>query len=167
LESDISCYISVPDLAQRIFPALYLLMATVRTTPERSALMSRVRQKGTANELIVRQALHSMGGRFRVNRRALPGSPDVSSERRRKAIFVNGCFWHAHRGCPKATLPKNNAEFWQAKLASNVERDARKISELRHLHFDVLVVWECELLQSAKLRKRLDAFWFRTARSKR
>lgn len=142
-------------------------MTAVRTTPERSALMSRVRQKGTANELIVRQALHSVGGRFRVNRRALPGSPDISSERRRKAIFVNGCFWHAHHGCSKATLPKTNADFWRDKLAANVERDARKIAELRHLRFDVLVVWECEIPHSAKLRKRLHAFWFGTAGKKR
>ena len=151
------------DLAQRIFPGLNLFMAAVRTTPDRSALMSRVRQKGTTNELIVRQALHSVGGRFRVNRRALPGSPDISSERRRKAIFVNGCFWHSHRGCPRATLPKSNAEFWRDKLAANVERDARKIAELRRLQFDVLIVWECELPRLARLRKRLGAFWFRTA----
>jgi DNA mismatch endonuclease (patch repair protein) len=135
-------------------------MVAVRTTPQRSALMSRVKQKGTANELIVRQALHSLGGRFRVNRRALPGSPDVSSERRRKAIFVNGCFWHAHRGCSKATLPKSNSEFWRDKLNANVERDARKITELRRLKFDVLVVWECELPRLERLRKRLNAFWF-------
>lgn len=142
-------------------------MAGVRTTPERSALMSRVRQKGTASELIVRQVLHSVGGRFRVNRRGLPGSPDISSTRRRKAIFVNGCFWHAHRGCPKATLPKNNAEFWRDKLAANVERDTRKIDELRRLRFDVLVIWECELAHTAALRKRLDRFWFRTDRKHR
>src|SRR5262245_35265008 len=119
-------------------------MAAVRTTPQRSALMSRVRRKGTANELIVRRILHSVGGRFRVNRRSLPGSPDISSVRRRKAIFVNGCFWHAHRDCPKATLPKNNADFWRTKFAANVERDSRKIAELRQLRYDVLVVWECE-----------------------
>jgi DNA mismatch endonuclease (patch repair protein) len=122
--------------------------------------MSRVKQKGTANEIIVRRVLHSVGGRFRVNRRALPGSPDISSERRRKAIFVNGCFWHAHSGCAKATLPKSNAVFWRAKLAANVERDARKIAELRRLNFDVLVVWECELDRIAALRKRLTRFWF-------
>lgn len=141
-------------------------MTLVRTTPQRSELMSRVRQKGTANEIIVRQALHSVGGRFRVNRRNLPGSPDISSERRRKAIFVNGCFWHAHRGCPKATVPKSNAEFWRDKLAANVNRDSRKIAELRRLRFDVLVVWECELSVPAKLRERLNAFWFRTAGNK-
>lgn len=155
------------DLAQRIFTARYVLMAPVRTTPERSALMSRVRQKGTTNEIVVRQALHSVGGRFRLNRRALPGSPDISSTRRRKAIFVNGCFWHAHRGCPKATLPKNNAEFWRLKLAANAERDARKIAELHSLQFDVLVVWECELARLASLRKRLNAFWFRLPRKNR
>lgn len=154
------------DLAQRIFTVRYVLMAPVRTTPERSALMSRVRQRGTANELIVRQVLHSAGGRFRVNRRSLPGSPDISSERRRKAIFVNGCFWHAHRGCSKATLPKNNAVFWRDKLAANVERDARKTAELRRRGFDVLVVWECELSRLATLRKRLNAFWFGAAGKK-
>jgi len=135
-------------------------MTGVRTTPERSALMSRVRQKGTANELVVRQALHSVGGRFRINRRALPGSPDISSERRRKAIFVNGCFWHAHRDCSKATVPKRNRRFWREKLAANVERDARKVAELKRLRFAVLVVWECELSNVAALRARLKRFWF-------
>jgi DNA mismatch endonuclease (patch repair protein) len=148
------------DLAQRIFRAIYLFMPAVRPTPERSALMSRVRQRGTASELIVRQALHSLGGRFRVNRRGLPGSPDISSKRRRKAIFVNGCFWHAHRGCPRATLPKSNTDFWRDKLAANVDRDARKIAELRRLEFDVLVVWECELPRVEMLQKQLNAFWF-------
>lgn len=129
--------------------------------------MSRVRQKGTTNELIVRQVLHSVGGRFRVNRKSLPGSPDLSSARRRKAIFVNGCFWHAHHDCPKATLPKNNADFWRAKLAANVERDSRKIAELRQLRFDVLIVWECELDRVTKLRDRLNRFWFGSSRGRR
>lgn len=137
-----------------------LLGRAVKTTPERSALMSRVRQKGTNNELIVRRVLHSIGGRFRANRRSLPGSPDISSKRRSKAIFVNGCFWHAHAGCSKATVPKRNAHFWRDKLQANVERDARKISDLQRLHFDVLIVWECELSCPAELRKRLNAFWF-------
>jgi DNA mismatch endonuclease (patch repair protein) len=141
-----------------------MIMEAVRTNPKRSALMSRVRQKGTASELLVRQALYAIGGRFRVNRRALPGSPDISSTRRLKAIFVNGCFWHGHRGCARSSVPKTNRDFWCAKLAGNVERDARKVAELELLRFEVLTIWECELEEARLLRDRLKKFWFRPQR---
>jgi len=87
--------------------------------------------------------LHEMGYRFRVHRKDLPGSPDIVLPKYRTAIFVHGCFWHHHPGCKKATMPKDNAEYWQRKLAENMERDERKRRELADLGWNVVVVWQC------------------------
>lgn len=109
-----------------------------------SIRMSRVRQRGTTAELTVRSALYSLGLRFRVSNRDLPGSPDVANRRRKWAVFVHGCFWHRHARCVRTTTPKRNRAFWEAKFAANVARDRRAIRELRAAGYDVLVVWECE-----------------------
>lgn len=127
--------------------------------PARSRLMSRVRQQGTDPEIFVRSVLWSMGGRYRVNDRSLPGSPDISNKTRRKVVFVHGCFWHAHQGCRRATLPKRNRRFWQAKFEANRERDRRKEYRLREMGFDILVIWECEL-ERDWLEGTLRLFWF-------
>lgn len=128
-------------------------------TPERSALMRRVRQRNTPAELQVRRVLHAVGGRFRANVRDLPGSPDIANRVKRRAIFVHGCYWHRHQGCSRATLPSRNREFWQAKFADNVRRDRRKEQELRAFGFEVLTIWECETMDS-DLPDRLRSFWF-------
>ena len=130
--------------------------------PERSALMARVRQQGTAPELVVRSLLTEFGARYRVNVKNLPGSPDIANQRARKAIFVHGCYWHRHPGCPKTTTPTRNREFWLAKFQVNQERDARKEAELLQAGFDVLVVWACEVQNPGRLRHRLHAFWSRS-----
>jgi DNA mismatch endonuclease (patch repair protein) len=112
---------------------------------ERSRLLGRVRQKKTAPEEEVARALRDLGLAYRRNVKTLPGSPDFANVRRRFAIFVNGCFWHAHTGCRKATTPKNNRAFWQAKFAANRARDAAAIRALRARGFRVMVIWECGL----------------------
>src|SRR5205823_1680499 len=88
-------------------------------TPERSRLMSKVRGKDTKPELIVRRLVHSLAYRFRVHESKLPGTPDLVFPKRRKVLFVHGCFWHRHRGCAKTTLPKTWQKFWQQKFAAN------------------------------------------------
>lgn len=107
--------------------------------------MRLVRQRDTAPEVQLRSLLHAWGLRFRVCARGLPGRPDVVNRRRRWAVFVHGCFWHGHRGCRLATIPKTNTEFWQRKIEANRARDARKLRGLKDLGFLVLVVWQCEL----------------------
>ena len=82
---------------------------------KRSQMMARVKSKDTKPELRVRSALHGMGYRFRVHRKDLPGNPDIVLPKHQTVIFVHGCFWHQHPGCKKATLPKQNAEFWRSK----------------------------------------------------
>lgn len=129
--------------------------ARLETDPQRSALMRRVRQKGTKPEMIVGAALRSLGLAYRKNVRALPGSPDFANRRGRWAVFVNGCYWHHHR-CRRGTVPTRNRDFWVAKFVANRSRDARKVGALRRLGFRVLLVWECEVLQGEPMLRKLQ-----------
>src|ERR1700674_1313646 len=124
----------------------------------RSRIMRSIRKKNTKAELTVRRAVHALGYRFRLYRRALPGSPDLVLPRHRKVIFVNGCFWHQHPGCRKATVPRKRVHYWGPKLRRNVARDARALADLHALGWETLVLWECELLDDKALRRRLQAF---------
>lgn len=118
--------------------------AVYDTTPATSARMKRVRQHGTDLELLVRRYLWGNGLRFTVHNRDLPGSPDLANRRRRWALFVHGCFWHGHRGCKLARLPKSNTVFWSGKVRDNRRRDASKAAQLRAQGFLVVTVWGCE-----------------------
>lgn len=120
--------------------------------------MTRVRRIDTPIELMVRKLVHHEGARFRTHGKNLPGTPDIVNRSKKWAIFVNGCFWHGHSKCPKATLPKRNSAYWQKKLTDNKERDERKIDELRAAGYRVLVVWGCELDDQPKLVARLRVF---------
>nr|WP_298280261.1 very short patch repair endonuclease [uncultured Bradyrhizobium sp.] len=120
--------------------------------------MARVRQKGTKIETKVATVLRDLGVNYRKNVRALPGSPDFANRSGRWAIFVNGCFWHHHIGCPKATIPKSNRNFWIAKFRDNRRRDARSMARLLRAGYRVIVVWECQEDQiRSKLTKIFEA----------
>lgn len=121
----------------------------------RSALMRRVRQRDTDPELVVRRVAHALGYRFRLHRRDLPGTPDLVFPRYRVALFVHGCFWHRHEGCPRATTPKSRRDYWLPKFAANVERDRRKEEALKSLGWRVLIFWECEINDANSLKRRL------------
>jgi len=125
---------------------------------ERSALMRRVRGTDTTPERVVRRAAHSLGYRFRLHRRDLPGTPDLAFPRRRKVIFVHGCFWHRHPGCSRTTTPATRADYWREKFEQNVARDRRNIAALQALGWEVLVVWECETFDRTSLLERLSRF---------
>ncbi len=115
-------------------------------SPEkRSWVMSRVKGRNTEPERRVRSLLHRLGFRFRIQRKDLPGTPDVVLPKYKTVLFVHGCFWHRHAGCKRATTPANNAEYWQKKFARNLARDARVEQELKESGWRVIVVWECEL----------------------
>lgn len=116
------------------------------TADERSRVMSRVKNKDTRPELMVRSLLHRMGYRFRLHRRDLPGSPDIVLPRHRTVIFVHGCFWHRHPGCRRATTPKNNHEYWERKFNRNKDRDEKANAALEERGWKVLTVWECEVV---------------------
>lgn len=132
-------------------------MADNRTPESRSALMSRIGPKNTAPELLVRRLLHSSGYRYRLHREDLPGTPDIVFPGRRKAIFVNGCFWHAH-GCRIGKPPKSHPEFWLPKLERNRKKDSRNRRDLRKLGWDVLTIWQCQTRFQKRLEARLRAF---------
>lgn len=134
--------------------------AGIRTTPQRSAWMKRVGQRDTPAERAVRRLLTKLGARYRINVRGLPGTPDIANQKRRKAIFVNGCFWHHHAGCPRGRLPTRNHAFWLRKFQDNIDRDREKIHRLTESGYDVLVVWECELRDAEGLLIGLRKFWF-------
>jgi len=101
-----------------------------------------------------------MGYRYRLHVKSLPGKPDLVFRPRNKIIFVHGCFWHQHRRgrCKKAHIPKSRAEYWEPKLARNVERDRAARRKLRREGWDVLVIWECEVDDLESLAERLGAF---------
>jgi DNA mismatch endonuclease, patch repair protein len=124
--------------------------------PSRSALMARVRQRGTAVELAVGSSLRSLGAFYRINVRKLPGSPDFANRTRKWAVFVHGCFWHHHARCKRATVPKSNKKFWREKFEANRARDKRAILELRQSGFRVAVIWECEIGDTGLIRAKLS-----------
>lgn len=128
-------------------------------TPEqRSRNMRAIKGRDTTPELTVRRLLHAMGYRFRLQRRDLPGRPDIVLPRHRVAVFVHGCFWHRHRCRYGCVEPATRPEFWRAKFAANVARDRRAVRALRRAGWRVLVVWECQTRDMERLRKRLAAF---------
>ncbi|MBB3963684.1 very short patch repair endonuclease [Rhizobium metallidurans] len=126
----------------------------------RSERMARVRGKNTKPEMAVRSMLHNMGYRYRLHHADLPGRPDIVFGKRRKAIFVHGCFWHRHDDpeCRLARLPKTRLDFWVPKLTANAERDVRNQEALRTAGWKVLVVWECELRYVEQLKNKLRLF---------
>jgi DNA mismatch endonuclease (patch repair protein) len=123
-----------------------------------SARLGRIRQRGTLPELAVRRIVSSFGARFTTSNRDLPGSPDLANRRRGWAIFVHGCYWHSHEGCPRATIPTRNRSFWEEKFTANRARDRKTIRELRRAGFRTLVVWECET-KSESMERKLRRFF--------
>lgn len=124
---------------------------------QRSRMMAAVKGKDTQPEFVVRGLCHSLGYRYRLHRRDLPGKPDLVFSSRRKVIFVHGCFWHGHR-CPRGNrVPKNNREYWLAKVERNRTRDKRHEHRLHSLGWGVLVLWECEL-RLPNLKRRIVRF---------
>lgn len=125
---------------------------------ERSARMRLIRGADTKPELAVRRMLFRLGYRYRLRPKDLPGKPDIVFRTRHKVVFVHGCFWHGHEGCRMGRPPKSNVEFWKSKIARNRERDKTVSEELAALGYTSLVVWQCELTDSAALERRLLAF---------
>ena len=126
------------------------------TPKQRSERMSRIGPKDTKPELIVRKIVHSMGFRYRLHSRRLPGQPDLVFASLQKVIFVHGCFWHRHPGCGR--MPKSRLDFWESKLRENRKRDIRNQRKLVRLEWGFLVVWECELTDEGSVAKRIRAF---------
>ncbi len=129
-----------------------------RPSVARSRLMASVQRHSTPLELTVRRLVRGSGHRYRANVRSLPGSPDLVITALRKAIFVNGCFWHGHQECRLAKLPKTRRKWWSDKIEANRQRDKRKISDLRALGWQSISVWQCQLANEARVASRLRRF---------
>lgn len=133
-------------------------MTDVFNKNKRSQIMSRIGGKNTKPEIIVRKLLHSLGYRFRLHRKDLPGKPDIILPRWKAVIFVHGCFWHGHKGCKRAGRPQTHADFWKNKIEGNMKRDAANIEQLVKLGYRCLVIWQCETKEIEILREKLTAF---------
>jgi DNA mismatch endonuclease (patch repair protein) len=124
----------------------------------RSRMMASIKAKDTKPELLVRRLLHSMGYRFRLHRKDLPGTPDMVFPGRAAIIFVHGCFWHQHADCRFAAMPATRRSFWKNKLEANRQRDRRALATLRRHGWRVAVVWECQTRKLETLERRLQKF---------
>ena len=107
--------------------------------------MSRIRSKDTKPEIVFRKRLHSLGYRYSLHKKDLPGKPDLYLRKYNLAIFIHGCFWHRHKGCSRCTSPSQNKEYWSAKFKKNVEHDKMVYRELKRQNMNLLIFWECEI----------------------
>jgi len=130
-------------------------MTDIFTKKKRSQIMSRITGRNTFPELSLRKALYSLGIRYRLHDRHLPGHPDIVVRRLKTAIFVNGCFWHQHKNCKRSTIPKTNKKYWLPKLKRNIEKQADDFRKLRKEGWKIAVVWECQTKNKNTLESKL------------
>lgn len=135
-------------------------MTDIFSQKKRSQIMSRIGPKDSGPEKYIRSLLYSMGYRYRLHVKDLPGNPDIVLRQYQKVIFVNGCFWHGHKGCSRASLPSTNPEFWKEKISRNTRRDAKNYRKLKRLGWHYFVVWQCGIKKGSetKLRSKLSKF---------
>jgi DNA mismatch endonuclease (patch repair protein) len=135
--------------------------AHYKVDPITTRRMAAVPSRNTSAELRVRELLRAAGITYRVSNGDLPGSPDVANRSRKWALFVHGCFWHAHRGCRHAMVPKSNVLYWVKKFADNAARDRHAVAALRAQRYAVLTIWQCELREPERALRRLEKFFVR------
>ena len=129
-----------------------------KVSEQRSRNMSAIKSKNTKPEIAVRKLLHSMGYRFRLHRKDLPGSPDIVLPKYKTVIFVHGCFWHRHKNCKYASTPKTRKEFWENKFNSNKKRDQKIQKEIIDLGWKFIIIWECEARNIQPLEEKLKGY---------
>lgn len=131
-------------------------MTDVHDKATRSYNMSRIKATDTKPEILVRKFLHAGGLRYRLHDKSLPGKPDLTLRKYNTVIFVNGCFWHGHRGCKYFVMPKTRTEWWKDKIEKTIRRDNKSLNDLKDLGWYPIVIWECEL----KAEKRNNSLEF-------
>ncbi len=127
------------------------------TKEARSRNMAAIKPVNTAPELLLRKVLHGLGYRYSLHKNDLPGKPDIYLKKYNTLIFMNGCFWHQHRGCKDAGVPKSNVDFWIEKLKKNTERDKKTIKTLRSMGYNVLTFWQCEIVDKGKKTVKIQS----------
>ena len=131
-------------------------MADTMTPEQRHRCMAAIKGKDTKPEMLVRRYLHSLGYRYGLHNKKLPGSPDLVLRKYKTVIFIHGCFWHGHEGCKFYRLPKTNEVFWQEKITRNQQRDQETSRLLRAKGWNVITIWECDLKSKDKREKTLS-----------
>lgn len=134
------------------------------TKEVRSYNMSRIKSINSKPEELVRKYLFSQGLRYRKNVKRLPGKPDIVLSKYKTIVFVNGCFWHGHKGCRYFVMPKSNTEYWNKKIDNNVKRDELVYQQLSELGWNVIKVWECELKKDRR-EKTLEYLYYNILRN--
>ena len=134
------------------------------TKEVRSYNMSRIKSINSKPEELVRKYLFSQGLRYRKNVKRLPGKPDIVLSKYKTIVFINGCFWHGHKGCRYFVMPKSNTEYWNKKIDNNVKRDELVYQQLSELGWNILVVWECELKRD-KRENTLEYLYYNILRN--
>lgn len=125
-------------------------MADVHSKEIRSYNISRIKGKNTKPEILVRKHLYSNGFRYKLNVKKLPGTPDIVLKKYRTIIFINGCFWHGHKGCKYFVIPKTKKEWWTDKIRKTQERDLKHQSKLKMIGWNIVVIWECQLKKNVQ-----------------
>lgn len=125
-------------------------MADIKSPAERSKNMSAIKRANTKPELFIRHLLFDAGYRYRLQANKIPGHPDLWMRKYNTAIFVHGCFWHRHKGCTLAYMPKSRLDFWNSKFEKNIQRDKSVLAQLEERKIRCLVVWECTIKQAQK-----------------
>jgi DNA mismatch endonuclease (patch repair protein) len=122
--------------------------------------MSKITGKNTKPEIIIRKIAHSLGYRFRLHKKDLPGKPDIVFPKYKKVIFVNGCFWHGHKNCNRSKLPTTNKKFWKEKIEGNKKKDQSNYYQIKKIGWDYLIVWQCviKISNRNKLEKKIQKF---------
>jgi DNA mismatch endonuclease (patch repair protein) len=135
-------------------------MADIFPPEKRSEIMRKIKPRGSKQEIFIRKLVHSMGYRYRLHKKDLPGTPDLVFPKYKKVIFVHGCFWHGHEGCKRSALPTTNVEFWKKKISGNVKRDKSNYQRLEQLGWKYMTVWQCEIKESQKekLKRTISNF---------
>ena len=131
-------------------------MTDIFTKKKRSEIMSKIGPRDSKPEIFVRELISSLGYKFTTYGKNLPGNPDIVFPRRKKVIFINGCFWHGHKGCKKANLPQTNRPFWKKKITGNIKKDKRDYRNLLKIGWKYLIIWQCGIkkihIESLKMR---------------
>jgi DNA mismatch endonuclease (patch repair protein) len=120
-------------------------MADIHNKATRSYNMSRIKGTDTMPEMLVRRFLHANGIRYRLHNKNLPGKPDLTLSKFHTVIFVNGCFWHGHKGCKYFVMPKTRTQWWKEKIEETIARDLKSQKELKKIGWNTMIVWECDL----------------------
>lgn len=125
---------------------------------QRKRCMSRNRGKHTSPEIIVRQLIYSLGYRYRLHRKGLPGCPDIVFSAKKKVIFINGCYWHRHTCKKGRSKPETRKDFWQTKFFRTKQRDKATRKKLKNIGWQILTIWECQIKNVEKLKKMVTEF---------